>query len=51
MQARGIFAGLPVPQALAGHDRGLLVAVTELRSDADFAAWEQAARAVLPELA
>lgn len=35
MSAVGIFAGVPVPQVLAGHDRGLLVAVTETKTAAD----------------
>jgi glycine dehydrogenase subunit 1 len=35
MADAGIFAGVPVPQALAGHDRGLLVAVTETKTAAD----------------
>ena len=35
MGRHGILAGVPVPPELAGHDRGLLVAVTETRSTAD----------------
>lgn len=35
MSERGILAGVPVAAALAGHDRGLLVAMTETKSAAD----------------
>ncbi|MFZ4625751.1 MAG: aminomethyl-transferring glycine dehydrogenase, partial [Rhodoferax sp.] len=35
MQAQGIFAGVAVAQSLAGHPRGLLVAVTETKSSED----------------
>jgi glycine dehydrogenase subunit 1 len=35
MAQHGVLAGVPIPTALAGHDRGLLVAVTETRSLAD----------------
>lgn len=35
MADAGIFAGVPVPQALVGHGRGLLVAVTETKTQAD----------------
>lgn len=35
MAARGIFAGVPIEPALAGHDRGLLIAVTETKTSHD----------------
>lgn len=35
MSERAILAGVPVPVGLAGHDRGLLVAVTETKSADD----------------
>lgn len=35
MSRHDVLAGVPIPQNLAGHDRGLLVAVTETRSAAD----------------
>jgi glycine dehydrogenase subunit 1 len=43
MAQAGVLAGVPVQAELAGHDRGLLVAVTETRSDADFEQYAQAA--------
>ena len=35
MSERGVLAGVPIAARLAGHDRGLLVAVTEMRSAED----------------
>jgi glycine dehydrogenase subunit 1 len=39
MSARGLLAGVPIPASLAGHDRSLLIAVTETRSRADIDAY------------
>ncbi|MGY8903041.1 MAG: aminomethyl-transferring glycine dehydrogenase subunit GcvPA [Burkholderiales bacterium] len=50
MLARGIFAGLPLAPALAGHSRGLLVAVTETKTQADLNAYAAQASTVLLEL-
>ncbi len=47
LRQRGIFAGVPVDTALAGHDRGLLVAVTETKSRSDLEAYAAHARAFL----
>jgi glycine dehydrogenase subunit 1 len=49
MQAKGFFAGVPVSESLAGHDRGLLVAVTETKSQADLKAYAEQARVCLLE--
>jgi glycine dehydrogenase subunit 1 len=49
MRAQGVFAGLPVDEALAGHRRGLLVAVTETKSAADLDAYARKAAACLQE--
>jgi glycine dehydrogenase subunit 1 len=47
MREKGILAGVPVAPALAGHDRGLLIAVTEIRSDEELAHYAaQAARCI-----
>ena len=35
MLQRGVLPGVPIPPRLAGHDRALLVAVTETRSQVD----------------
>ena len=50
MHERQIFAGVVIPAALAGHDRGLLVAVTETKTDADLQAYVEHARACLKEV-
>ena len=50
MLKRGIFAGVAIPVALAGHDRGLLVAVTETKTDADLQAYVEHAGACLEEV-
>lgn len=47
MLARGILAGVPIEAALAGHERGLLVAVTEARSELEVERYAQAAAACL----
>lgn len=39
MRERGIFAGVLAPPSLTGHARGLLVAVTETKSEADIEAY------------
>jgi glycine dehydrogenase subunit 1 len=39
MKRLGIFAGLPLAEALAGHKRGLLVAVSETKTIADLEAY------------
>lgn len=49
MRGRGVFAGLPVEAALAGHTRGLLIAVTETKTTADIEAYATHARACLQE--
>lgn len=49
MRKRGIFAGLPIEEALAGHRRGLLVAVTETKSIADLEVYTAQALACLQE--
>lgn len=49
MRKLGFFAGVPVEAALAGHDRGLLVAVTETKSRADIEAYAARAQACLRE--
>ena len=35
MKRLGIFAGVPIAESLVGHQRGLLIAVTEIKSTAD----------------
>ena len=50
MSKRGVLAGVPVAPSLAGHDRGLLVAVTETRSTADIEFYVvQAGQCLTPE--
>ena len=49
MHKHGFFAGVPVAAGLAGHSRGLLVAVTETKSRADIEAYAAQARACLQE--
>jgi glycine dehydrogenase subunit 1 len=47
MKRAGIFAGVPLAESLAGHRRGLLVAVTETKSMADLQAYSKHALACL----
>jgi glycine dehydrogenase subunit 1 len=47
MLAAGFFAGVPIPTDLTGHDRGLLIAVTETKSCSDLEAYARHARAFL----
>jgi glycine dehydrogenase subunit 1 len=47
MERRGVFAGVPVPLSLSGHDRGLLVSVTEVKTTADMDAYVASARVCL----
>jgi glycine dehydrogenase subunit 1 len=47
MQETGIFAGIPLDKALAGHERGLLIAVTETKSRSDLEIYARHARACL----
>ncbi|MFC6284436.1 MULTISPECIES: aminomethyl-transferring glycine dehydrogenase subunit GcvPA [Polaromonas] len=47
MRKLGIFAGVPVARSLAGHERGLLVAVTETKNRADIEAYARHAGACL----
>ncbi len=47
MKRVGIFAGLPLAEPLAGHQRGLLVAVTEIKSMVDLKAYAEHAKACL----
>lgn len=49
MRKLGVFAGVPVPASLAGHERGLLIAVTETKSQADIEAYAEHAHACLQE--
>lgn len=50
MRNLGVFAGVPLGKALAGHERGLLIAVTETKSQADLEAYVRHARACLQEV-
>lgn len=47
MSGHGLLAGVPVAPALAGHERGLLVAMTETKSDADVRGYLAAAAVCL----
>ncbi|MES2413218.1 MAG: aminomethyl-transferring glycine dehydrogenase subunit GcvPA [Pseudomonadota bacterium] len=47
MRGQGIFAGVPVDAELAGHTRGLLIAVTETKTHADLEAYAKQAAASL----
>ncbi len=47
MREAGFFAGVPVDDSLAGHKRGLLIAVTETKSRSDLEAYAKQARACL----
>ncbi|MDB5967542.1 MAG: hypothetical protein JWQ72_4042 [Polaromonas sp.] len=47
MRQQGIFAGVPVDAVLAGHRRGLLVAVTETKTKTDLQAYAAHAAACL----
>lgn len=47
MREQGVFAGVPVDPMLAGHGRGLLVAVTETKTPADLEAYARHAAACL----
>jgi len=47
MKRLGIFAGVPLAESLAGHQRGLLIAVTETKSMADLQAYAKHAEACL----
>jgi glycine dehydrogenase subunit 1 len=49
MRKLGVFAGVPVPASLAGHERGLLIAVTETKTQSDMEAYAEYARACLQE--
>ncbi|MDD2177156.1 aminomethyl-transferring glycine dehydrogenase subunit GcvPA [Acidovorax sp. D2M1] len=49
MRNLGIFAGVPIDKALVGHERGLLIAVTETKSLADLQAYVKHACACLQE--
>ena len=51
LRAHRIFAGLPIDPALAGHDRALLVTVTETKTHADLDAYVAQAAQCLQELA
>ena len=39
MREKNVFAGVPVDAAFAGHERGLLIAVTETKTLADLEAY------------
>jgi glycine dehydrogenase subunit 1 len=47
MKRLGIFAGVPLTEPLAGHQRGLLIAVTETKNTADLEAYAKHALACL----
>ncbi|MEO7640566.1 MAG: hypothetical protein ABIU07_04045 [Ramlibacter sp.] len=49
MHRRGVLAGVPIAPQLAGHSRGLLVAVTETRSAADIELYVKQAAQCLVE--
>lgn len=52
MHALGVFAGLVIPYSLVGHDRGLLIAVTETKNRADLENYvHHAARCLAEEVA
>ena len=45
MKRLGVFAGVPVAESLAGHQHGLLIAVTESKTMADMEAYAKHAKA------
>ena len=47
MKRLGVFAGVPLAESLAGHQRGLLIAVTETKNRADLEAYAKHAKACL----
>jgi len=47
MKRIGIFAGIPLAESLAGHQRGLLIAVTETKNMADLEAYAKHAKACI----
>lgn len=47
MKRLGIFAGVPLAEDLAGHQRGLLIAVTETKNRADLQAYAKHAQSCL----
>ena len=49
MKHHGVFAGVPLAESLAGHKRGLLIAVTEIKSEADLQSYARHALACLKE--
>jgi glycine dehydrogenase subunit 1 len=49
MRDLGFFAGVPIDKALVGHERGLLIAVTETKSLADLQVYVKHACACLQE--
>ena len=50
MRRQGIFAGVPVNTALAGHSRGLLIAVTETKNHVDLGSYAKHAAACIGEI-
>ena len=47
MKRLGVFAGVPLSEALVGHTRGLLIAVTETKNMADLKSYAKHAKACL----
>jgi glycine dehydrogenase subunit 1 len=47
MRQHGVFAGVPIATSLVGHERGLLIAVTETKNRADMQAYARHAGACL----
>ena len=47
MKRLGIFAGVPLAEPFAGHQRGVLIAVTETKNVADLEAYAKHAKACL----
>ncbi len=47
MREAGVFAGVPIASSLAGHERGLLIAVTETKTRSDLDVYVKQARACL----
>lgn len=47
MRKAGFFAGVPIASSLMGHERGLLIAVTETKNRSDLEAYARQAKACL----